>query len=159
MSTSLVEFSDAVAEVIAGATPSVVGVGRAGSGVVVADGIVLTNAHNLRGEVEVSFEDGRVAVASVAGADVDGDLAVLAVDTAGAPSLAWAEEAPALGHVVIGLSRPGGRSLRAGVGFISGLGLSFRGPGGSTVTGALEHGAPLVPGSSGGPWSAATAAW
>lgn len=84
MSTSLVEFSDAVAEVIAGATPSVVGVGRAGSGVVVADGIVLTNAHNLRGEVEVSFEDGRVAVASVAGADVDGDLAVLAVDTAGA---------------------------------------------------------------------------
>ena len=52
---------------------------------------------------------------------------------------------------MIGLSRPGGRSLRAGVGFISGLGLSFRGPGGSTVTGALEHGAPLVPGSSGGP--------
>jgi serine protease Do len=118
---------------------------------VVADGLVLTNAHNLRGEVEVSFEDGRVAVASVAGADVDGDLAVLSVDTAGAPALAWAEDAPALGHVVIGLSRPSGRSLRAGVGFISGLGLSFRGPGGSTVTGALEHGAPLVPGSSGGP--------
>jgi len=151
MSTSLVEFSDAVAEVIATATPSVVGVGRAGSGVVVADGLVLTNAHNLRGQVEVSFEDGRVAVASVAGADVDGDLAVLSVDTAGAPALGWAEDAPALGQVVIGLSRPGGRSLRAGVGFISGLGLSFRGPGGSTVTGALEHGAPLVPGSSGGP--------
>ncbi|MGA3220385.1 MAG: trypsin-like peptidase domain-containing protein [Acidimicrobiales bacterium] len=151
MSTSLVEFSDAVAEVIAAATPSVVGVGRAGSGVVVADGLVLTNAHNLRGEVEVSFEDGRVAVASVAGADVDGDLAVLSVDTAGAPALSWAEDAPALGQVVIGLSRPGGRSLRAGVGFISGLGLNFRGPGGSTVTGALEHGAPLVPGSSGGP--------
>jgi serine protease Do len=151
MSTSLVEFSDAVAEAIAGAAPSVVGVGRAGSGVVVADGLVVTNAHNLRGEVAVSFEGGRVAAASVAGADVDGDLAVLSVDTAEAPALAWAERAPALGHVVIGLSRPGGRSLRAGVGFISGLGLAFRGPGGSTVTEALEHGAPLVPGSSGGP--------
>jgi serine protease Do len=151
MSTSLVEFSDAVAEVIATAAPSVVGVGRAGSGVVVADGLVVTNAHNLRGEVAVSFEDGRVATATVAGADVDGDLAVLSVDTAGAPALAWSQNAPALGHVVIGLSRPGGRSLRAGAGFISGLGISFRGPGGSTVTGALEHGAPLVPGSSGGP--------
>jgi serine protease Do len=147
----LVEFSDAVAEVIAAASPSVVGVGRAGSGVVVADGLVVTNAHNLRGEVAVSFEDGRVATASVVGADVEGDLAVLSVDTGPSPALAWAESVPALGHVVIGLSRPGGRSLRAGAGFISGLGLSFRGPGGSTVTGALEHGAPLVPGSSGGP--------
>ena len=47
MNVSLVEFSDAVAEVIATAAPSVVGVGRAGSGVVVADGLVVTNAHNL----------------------------------------------------------------------------------------------------------------
>ena len=151
MSTSLTEFSDALAAVVAAASPSVVGVGRAGSGVVVADGLVVTNAHNLRGEVAVSFEDGRVAAASVTGADVDGDLAVLSVDTGGAPALAWAEGTPELGQVVIGLSRPGGRGVRAGVGFVSGLGLSFRGPGGSTVTGALEHGAPLVPGSSGGP--------
>lgn len=151
MSTSLVEFSQAVAEVIAAAAPSVVGVGRAGSGVVVAEGLVVTNAHNLRGEVEVSFEDGRVAGARVVGSDVDGDLAVLSVETGTSPALAWAEGAPALGHVVIGLSRPGGRGLRAGAGFISGLDLAFRGPGGSTVTGALEHGAPLVPGSSGGP--------
>lgn len=83
MNVSLVEFSDAVAEVIATAAPSVVGVGRAGSGVVVADGLVVTNAHNLRGEVVVSFADGRTAVATVAGADMDGDLAVLSVDTAG----------------------------------------------------------------------------
>jgi serine protease Do len=145
------ELSDAVAEVIAAVSPSVVGVGRAGSGVVVAPGLVVTNAHNLRGETEVSFGDSRVAVASVVGADVEGDLAVLAVDTGASPALDWAERAPALGHVVIGLSRPGGRGVRAGAGFISGLGLSFRGPGGSTVTGALEHGAPLVPGSSGGP--------
>ena len=56
---------------------------------VIGDGLVVTNAHNLRGEVAVTFEDGRVATATVAGADLDGDLAVLSVDTAGSPALAW----------------------------------------------------------------------
>ena len=128
MSTSLGELSKAAADVIASAAPSVVGVGRAGSGVVVGQGLVVTNAHNLRGEVQVTFDDGRVAVANVAGTDLEGDLAVLSVDTAGAPALTWASDEVALGEVVIGLARPGGRSLRAGVGFITGLGLSFRGP-------------------------------
>jgi S1-C subfamily serine protease len=77
MSTPLGEFSKAAADVIAGAAPSVVGVGPAGSGVVIGDGLVVTNAHNLRGEIAVTFEDGRVATATVAGADLDGDLAVL----------------------------------------------------------------------------------
>ena len=34
---------------------------------------------------------------------------------------------------------------------MSGIGRSFRGPRGRRVTGALEHTAPLLPGSSGGP--------
>ena len=66
------EFSKAAANVIAGAAPSVVGVGPAGSGVVIGDALVVTNAHNLRGEISVTFEDGRVATATVAGADLDG---------------------------------------------------------------------------------------
>jgi serine protease Do len=119
--------------------------------VVIGDGLVVTNAHNLRGEIAVTFEDARVATATVAGADLDGDLAVLSVDTAGSPALAWSNGEVALGQVVIGLSRPGGGSLRAGVGFVTGLGIAFRGPGGRTVTGALEHSAPLARGSSGGP--------
>jgi serine protease Do len=151
MGTPLAEFSKATADVIAAAGPSVVGVGPGGSGVVVGDGLVVTNAHNLRGEISVSFQDGRVATATVAGADLDGDLAVLAVGTAGAPALPWSPGEVALGEVVVGLSRPGGRGLRAGVGFVSGLGLAFRGPEGRTVTGALEHSAPLARGSSGGP--------
>jgi serine protease Do len=147
----LEELSQAVAAVVAAAAPSVVGVGRAGSGIVVADGLVLTNAHNLRDRVVIAFDDGQRAEAEVAGADTDGDLAVLAVPTEGRPALSWAEAEPALGQVVIGLSRPAGRSLRAGVGFVSGLGLAFRGPQGATITGALEHSAPLARGSSGGP--------
>jgi serine protease Do len=151
VSSSLGDFSKAVTDVVSAVQASVVGVGHAGSGVVVGDGLVVTNAHNLRGEVTVTFADGRAATATVAGADLEGDLAVLSVDTAGTSAVTWSEGDVELGQVVIGLGRPGGHSLRAGVGFITGLGLSFRGPEGRTVTGALEHSAPLAHGSSGGP--------
>ena len=139
MSSSLGDFSNAVTDVVSAVQASVVGVGPAGSGVVVGDGLVVTNAHNLRGEVTVTFADGRSATATVAGADLEGDLAVLSVDTAGTSAVTWSEGDVELGQVVVGLGRPGGRGLRAGVGFITGLGLSFRGPEGRTVSGALEH--------------------
>ena len=60
--------------------PSIVGIGRGGrgSGVVVGDGVVLTNAHNLRGdEVTVTFADGRRDSRHGRGVDGDGDLAVV----------------------------------------------------------------------------------
>jgi len=56
------ELQSAVATVADGVGPSIVGIGRGtrGSGVVIAKGKVLTNAHNLRGdEVTVTFADGR----------------------------------------------------------------------------------------------------
>ncbi|MGH9107438.1 MAG: S1C family serine protease, partial [Acidimicrobiales bacterium] len=153
--SALDEFSASIADAVAAASPAVVGVGRAGSGVIVADGLVATNAHNVQESTEVSFADGATAAALVAGADLDGDLAVLAVGTGGRAALEWAQAGEgqpiSLGQLVIGLARPRGGPLRAGVGFVSGLGLDFRGPGGSPVTGAVEHTAPLARGSSGGP--------
>ena len=151
MGTAFEELSKAVAGVVAAASPSVVGVGPAGSGFVLAEGLVVTNAHNLRGELAVTFADGRVAVANVAGVDAGGDLAVLSVPTEGAPALQWAQRPATVGDVVVGLSRPAGGGLRAGVGFVTGLDISFRGPGGRMVSGALEHSATLAHGSSGGP--------
>ena len=67
----LIELQEAVAAVAVAAGPSVVGIGSRlrGSGVVIAEGRVLTNAHNLRGPgVTVRFADGRTArgAASVA---------------------------------------------------------------------------------------------
>src|SRR4029079_2363411 len=91
------ELQTAVTTVADGAGPSIVGIGRGtrGSGVVIADGKVLTNAHNLRGdEVTVTFADGRRTRGTVAGWDGDGDLAVIDVDTAGAPPPARADRAP-----------------------------------------------------------------
>ncbi len=136
--------------------PSVVGIGnrwRGGSGVVIGPDRVLTNAHNLHGEeLTVTFADGRTAAAKAMGVDVDGDLAVLQVPTEGAPALAVStREAPAIGAPVVALGNPNGHGPRVTFGFVSGTGRSFRGPRGRRVSGAVEHTAPLMPGSSGGP--------
>ena len=137
--------------------PSVVGLGRGwghGSGVVIADGHVLTSAHNLaRDEVTVSFADGRRETGAVAGVDSDLDLAVLAVDTGDAPAGALGAGATSagIGTPVVALANPGGRGLRATLGFVSSGGRSFRGPRGRRIRGAIEHTAPLPRGSSGGP--------
>jgi serine protease Do len=114
---------------------------------------VLTNAHNVRGDqVTVTFADGRTAEGNVEGHDLDGDLAVIEVDTGDAPALTWADGASAaIGTPVFALSNPGGRGLRVTFGFVSGVDRAFRGPRGRRITGSLEHTAPLLPGSSGGP--------
>jgi serine protease Do len=136
--------------------PSVVGLGnrwRGGSGVVIGEDRVLTNAHNLHGdEISVTFSDGRTADATVAGMDADGDLAVLSVATGGAKALELGVDADAgIGTPVVALGNPNGNGPRVTLGFVSGVGRSFRGPRGRRVAGAIEHTAPLMPGSSGGP--------
>jgi len=153
--TVLDEIGAGIARLGGEAGPSVVGIGQrwgVGSGVVLGEGRVLTNAHNVRGNhVTVTFADGRTAEGNVAGTDVDGDLAVVEVDTGQVPALPWATDAPAVGTPVFGLANPGGRGLRVTFGFVSGIDRSFRGPRGVRITGSLEHTAPLLPGSSGGP--------
>jgi serine protease Do len=150
------EIGAGIRQQAAGAGTSVVGIGQrwgAGSGIVLAEGKVLTNAHNVRGDrVTVTFSDGRTAEGNVAGRDADGDLAVIDVDTSGIPALPWAGGAPAeTGTPVFALANPGGRGLRVTFGFVSGVERTFRGPRGRRITGSLEHTAPLLPGSSGGP--------
>jgi serine protease Do len=152
----LQELQEAIGGAAQRVGPSVVGLGRGwglGSGVVIAEGQVLTNAHNLRrDEVAVTFADGRRETGEVAGVDRDLDLAVLSVDTGDAPAITWEPDgAPGIGTPVIALANPGGRGLRATVGFVSSEGRSFRGPRGRRVRGAVEHTAPLPRGSSGGP--------
>jgi serine protease Do len=137
--------------------PAVVGLGRGwgvGSGVVIAPGRVLTNAHNLRhDEVTVTFLDGRRAPGSVAGTDPDVDLAVIKVDTGEVAPVEWAPAADEtrIGQAILALGNPGGRGLRVTPGFVSAAARSFRGPRGRRISGAIEHTAPLPRGSSGGP--------
>ena len=149
------EIQASIAGLAETAGSSVTGIGQrwgVGSGIVLGEGRVLTNAHNVRGnQVTVTFADGRTAEGTVAGHDFDGDLAVIETDTGQAAALPWATTAPALGMPVFALANPGGRGLRVTFGFVSGVERSFRGPRGRRITGSLEHTAPLLPGSSGGP--------
>jgi serine protease Do len=151
------ELQEASAKVVAQAGPAVVRIGRGwgrGAGIVVADGVVVTNAHNLRGqETTVTFADGRVSTGAVTGVDIEGDLAVLTVETSGITPVAWDPAAVdvKVGTPVWALSSIPGGGVRVTIGTVSAVGQHFRGPRGRHIAGSVEHTAPLVRGSSGGP--------
>jgi len=153
MASILSQLSDA-ARSVAGSTGSsvvrVAGGWRPASGVVVADGVVITNAHNVRAdEVLVTYPDGRTAEGTVAGVDVDGDLAVIHVDTAGITPLSYApDDAIAVGDAVFAVAATLD-GARVTLGFVSGAARAFRGPRGRRISGSIEHTAPMAPGSSG----------
>ena len=132
--------------------PGVVSIGSRGRGcgVVVADGLIATNAHNLRGATTtVTFSDGRSELATVRSADPDTDLAVIAVDTGSAPILEWADRAPETGQLVLAVSLSIGAPARVTFGTVSAIDRAFRGPRGRRISGSIEHTAPLPRGSSG----------
>jgi serine protease Do len=153
----LEELEAATATVAGSVGPAVVGIGQGwglGSGVVVAPGVVLTNAHNVHGgEVSITFADGRTVQGRLSGADVDGDLAAVAVDTGDVTPVEWAgsDGAAQVGAAVFAAANPGGRGLRVTLGAVAAVGRTFRGPRGRRVTGTIEHTAPMAKGSSGGP--------
>lgn len=148
------ELQAAVASVAKRVGPSIIGIGRGtrGSGVVLASGKVLTNAHNLRGdEVTVTFSDGRRVTGTVAAVDGDGDLAVIDAETSGAAAIDWGDgDALGVGTAVLGAAAGQGGGSRVTFGFVSAVARGFRGPGGRRIEGSVEHTAPLAPGSSGG---------
>jgi serine protease Do len=152
---ALDDLQKSISDVATRVSPAVVGIGRRlrGSGVVVSDGKVLTNAHNLRGdEVTVTFAGGRSTRGQVAGVDIDGDLAIINVDTSGAAALEWGDGSAATpGTLVFGAAAAPDGNTRVTFGTVSAIARAFRGPGGRRIAGSIEHTAPLAPGSSGGP--------
>src|SRR6187402_2522518 len=103
--TALADLGREIGEIAERVGPSVVGIGNrwhGGSGVVIGENRILTNAHNLHGdEVTVTFADGRSADATVAGVDTDGDVAVLEAPTEGAAVLGLGADAPSVGTPVV----------------------------------------------------------
>jgi serine protease Do len=149
------ELQDAARAVVEAVGPATVRIGRDGGrgvGVVVAEGIVVTNAHNLRGHhVTVTFAEGRVATGEVRGVDAEGDVTVIAVDTTGVTPAAWGQADQPVGTPVWAVARSAFGGVRVTSGAVSSVGRPFRGPGGRVIPGSLEHTAPLARGSSGGP--------
>jgi S1-C subfamily serine protease len=151
---ALTEIQSTLERVVGEQGPAVVGVGRGwrvGTGLVVAEGRVLTAAHRAADQVTVTFVDGREAPADSVASDRDLDLAVLSVDTGELEPLEWSDSTPGVGAPVVALGNPGGRGLRATLGYVAAADRSFRGHRGRRVSGALEHTAPLPRGSAGGP--------
>ncbi|PZS31462.1 MAG: hypothetical protein DLM59_09915 [Pseudonocardiales bacterium] len=132
--------------------PAVVSIGRngRGCGVVFAEGLVVTNAHNLRDQTtSVTFADGRTEQGTVRGADGDSDLAVIAVDTAAAVAPDWSVAQSTPDRAIFAVSRGGNGAARVTFGTISAVDRAFRGPRGRRIRGSVEHTAPLPKGSSG----------
>lgn len=153
--TGIEELGAAIGAVAEQVGPSVVGIGerwRGGCGVVIAQDRVVTNAHNVSEDGATVMIGGDTVEARLVGVDADGDIAVLEVPTGDTPQLApGATVSPTVGTPVVALGRAGDGGVRATLGFVSAIDRAFRGPRGRRVSGAIEHTAPLAPGSSGGP--------
>src|SRR4051812_13122510 len=135
MSNAAQEFSNALADAVDRVGPSVVrveaGRRRPCSGLVwSADGLIVTTAHSLEREegLQVQLESGELAAATLLGADLASDIALLRAD-----GDAWVtpERAPEgsvrRGQLVLALSRPG-RTVRSNLGVVSALADHWRAP-------------------------------
>jgi putative serine protease PepD len=162
-----------VASVIAGAMEAVVSVRSVstqpamfgtmqvegqGSGVIVADGLVVTNAHVVEGarSVSVSFGDeGEETPATVLTIDDVHDLAILTVPTGDHPAIQIGTSSDLrLGDPVIALGYPLGLGATATAGIVSGLDRTIDVNDGMSVEhleGLLQTDAAINPGNSGGP--------
>jgi S1-C subfamily serine protease len=154
--SALAEIQESITTVAARQGPAVVGVGRgwrSGTGMVVGTGRVLTAIHNTGEGAGVTLADGSRSEAELVGVDRDLGIAVVAAETGDAERLEWAagETEVESGMPVIALANPGGRGLRATLGFVSATDRSFRAPRGRRIRGAIEHTASLPRGSAGGP--------
>ncbi|MFG1702539.1 S1C family serine protease [Nonomuraea sp. M3C6] len=137
--------------------PSVVSVeaGRGGgSGFVVDErGHILTNAHVVSGEVQVTvvLNDGRRLTAQVIGEDDGEDLAVLEVDFPGdlTPATLGRSSDLSVGDQVLAIGSPLGLSGTVTAGIVSALDREVR-LGGARRT-AVQTDASINPGNSGGP--------
>lgn len=155
--TALQAFSSDLADLVAAAAPSVVGVEHRrgqGSGVVLAqDGFVLTNAHVAAGggPLRVRLPGARVVPGELVGADERTDLAVVRAAAADLPPLALAERRLRVGEVVVAIGNPLGFERSISLGVVSALHRNLGGPRGEVLEGLVQTDAAVNPGNSGGP--------
>ena len=123
-----------------------------GSGFIIAeDGLVLTNAHLVRGakEVLVKLHDRREFKARVLGSDPTTEIAVLRIDAKNLPVVRLGDsEQLQVGDPVLAIGAPFGFEQSASQGIVSAKGRSL--PGDSAVP-FIQTDAAVNPGNSGGP--------
>jgi serine protease DegQ len=122
-------FTDPLMQQLFGGTPAGTVKRREqnlGSGVVVsAEGYVLTNNHVIANadDIQVLLYDGRVAKATLVGADEETDLAVLKIDASNLPVIQMADPKKLrVGDVVLAIGNPLGLNQTVTMGIISAIG-------------------------------------
>ncbi len=98
-----------------------------GSGVIVSaqgQGYVLTNNHVIAraADIQVLLYDGRIAKASLVGADEESDLAVLKIDASNLPVIHIAGQPLRPGDVVLAIGNPLGLNQTVTMGIVSAIG-------------------------------------
>jgi S1-C subfamily serine protease len=130
-SESLAALSNAMADAVAAAAPSVVqvqGRRRPASGLVYADGIVVTTMRALGREdgLQVKRSDGETFAAELAGWDPTTTLAVLRVPGLAAPSAQPAGTAPRVGQLALAVGRSWSNVVSASAGIVAVIGGPLR---------------------------------
>ena len=121
-----------------------------------SQGHVVTNHHVVEGadEVQITFYDGRVAVAEILGSDVDSDLAVLKIDPQGyeiVPIRKGVLDDVFVGMRVAAIGNPFGLEGTLTSGIVSALGRSIPSRVTFNIAEAIQTDAAINPGNSGGP--------
>lgn len=122
-----------------------------GSGVIVSsDGYIVTNAHvvDKADEIVVALSDGRKAVASVIGSDIESDLAVIKIELDNLNPIAFKKQAVQVGDVTLAIGNPFGVGQTVTQGIVSATGRT--GLGMNTFEDFIQTDAAINPGNSGG---------
>lgn len=126
MTDALKNLSDALAQTVENASPSVVRVEARrrlpATGIVWSENVIVTAHHVVEQDenITIGLHDGSTVTAALAGRDAHNDLAVLKTDASLTPANWASEEDVKVGHLVLALGRPGS-DLQATLGVISAL--------------------------------------
>ena len=148
LSTAVEELADR-----AGRSVVAVEVGDgAGTGFSIGSGLILTNAHVVRGRSTPAVRErgGQPRVAKIRGKDAQTDLAVLEVAEFDAPPLTLVDRRPRVGSLVVAIGNPLRFDRSVSLGVVSALDRQVP-AGRQRVDGLIQHDAAINPGNSGGP--------
>jgi S1-C subfamily serine protease len=116
-----------------------------------ADGVIVAAHHNVEWDedITVGLHDGSTLRANVVGRDATTDVAVLRGPATSLATPEWSTETPRVGHLVVGLTRPG-RTVRASLGVAHAIGEEWRTAAGGRVDRYIQTDLGMSPGFSGG---------
>ena len=154
----LAALSDGLADAVAKVEPAVMRIygrrGRSSSGVVHADGLVLTASHSVERDEDLSVgvPGGGTHEARLLGRDPSTDLAVLGVEGLGIGAAGAAEGEARVGQISLAVGRPArGEGIRASLGIVSAVGGPLRMGRGARLERYVQTDATPYLGLSGGP--------